>query len=75
VGLWLAGCDDARAEALRDAKELLAFAMSAGSAATDGEYQITDEDGETLFTISLKEAPELDEGEADSAVPGSRLVH
>jgi len=75
VGLWLAGCDDARAEALRDARELLAFAMSAGSAASDGEYQITGEDGETLFTISLKEAPELGDSEADSAVRGSSLLH
>jgi len=49
--------------------------MSAGSAATDGEYQITSEDGETLFTISLKEAPELGDSEADSAVRGSSLVH
>lgn len=49
--------------------------MSAGSAAADGEYQITSEDGETLFTISLKEAPELDDGDADSVVRASSLLH
>lgn len=78
MGLWLAGAEDARMEALRDIRDLLAIAILSGDKLSDCEYQITDADGETIWTLPL-ETPALgSEPESLDNIspnPQSKIVH
>ncbi|HEY8699002.1 MAG TPA: hypothetical protein VIM02_15445 [Rhizomicrobium sp.] len=78
MGLWLAGADDARTEALRDIRDLLAIAILSGDKLSDCEYQITNADGDTIWTIPL-ESPGLrsepDDPKSNASNPRPKIVH
>ena len=78
MGLWLAGADDARTEALRDIRDLLAIAILSGDKLSDCEYQITNADGDTIWTIPLGSSalrPEPDDPESSASNPRPKIVH
>jgi hypothetical protein len=78
VGLWLAGADDARTEALRDIRDLLAIAILSGDKLSDCEYQVTNADGETIWTLPLETPPlrpQPDDPESSAPNPRPKIVH
>lgn len=78
MGLWLAGADDAKTEALRDIRDLLAIAILSGDELSECEYQITNADGDTIWTIPLESpalGPERDDLQSSAPNPRPKIVH
>ena len=78
MGLWLAGADEARTEALRDIRDLLAIAILSGDKLCECEYQITNADGDRIWTLPLESTalpPQPDDAERSAPNPRPKIIH